>query len=133
MHLIVLTFLAYSHASFLSSMMLMLSVCQHLLRQPGQQTISDDLSSVKFGCDMLNLICEDEPSASHFVQLLIPFYHRVHTISLGLPLIINQDQFSQMRLGAILNPRISLDPIPLTLLIGQIIDAIRIPDHIGLS
>lgn len=101
--------------------MLLLSVCQYLLRQYGQETISNDLSKVKFGCDMLSSICEDEPSVSHFVKLMIPFHHRVQSISLGLPL----------RLGAVLNYPIVLNPIPIALLVGQIIGAIRIPDYIG--
>jgi hypothetical protein len=111
--------------------MLLLSVCQHLLRQPGQQTLSDDLSSVRFGCDMLNKIGEDEPSASYFAQSLTPFYFRVHDIAIGLSLIFDRDQTAQMRVDAVLNHPIALDPIPLTLLIGQIIDATRIPEHIG--
>jgi hypothetical protein len=120
-----------SHACFLSSMMLLLSVCQNLLRQSGQETISNDLSKVQFGCDMLSSICDDEPSASYFVQLIIPFYHRVQSISLRLPLIPPQDQAAQMKLGAVLNHPMAFDPVPLTLLVGQIIDALRIPDHLG--
>jgi lipopolysaccharide/colanic/teichoic acid biosynthesis glycosyltransferase len=108
--------------------MLLMSVCQHLLRQPDPQAIWNDLNSVQSGVQMLAQISGSSVAASFFLGLLDPLFRRTRQLTEEYGASSHLWRDLRMRVGTILNVTHTFDPSSVVILMSQLIDILQIPD-----
>jgi hypothetical protein len=113
--------------------MLLIGMCQSLLRLPDPSVISSELLSVQDNCTLLLHASETSKSALSFLRLLEPLYLRVKELTdevLG-----NTPHRTQLTVQvgstATSNDKHVFDPSVIVVLIGQLVEALQIQDIIG--
>jgi hypothetical protein len=120
-----------SHASFLSGIMLLLGICQNLLRQSHIEPILIDLLSVKDNCNMLGHVSESSSSGSSFHRLLEPLYLQTKDIVESFSRDSRPSLDNPMDINTIVNIEHLFDPSALVSLMGELINALHISDVSG--
>lgn len=104
-----------------------MGVCQNLLRQPDPNSIWNDLNSVQSGVQLLVQISSCSVSASFFSSQLDPLFRRTMQIAENYGAASHAWREIRMRVGAILNISHTFEPPNVVILMGQLIDILRIP------
>jgi hypothetical protein len=112
--------------------MLLIGVCLCLLRLPDPSVISSDLLSVQDNCMLLLHVSECSASALSFLRLLEPLYLQVQeSINGVLGNTPHQSELTvQLESTATSNNEHLFDPSVIVVLIGQLVEALRIHDII---
>lgn len=113
--------------------MLLIGVCQYLLRQPDPSVISSDLLSVQDNCTLLVHVSESSASALSFLRLLEPLYLRVKEITNEFLSNTPHRPDLVVQLGSIAASEDEhvFDPSVIVVLIGQLVEALHIHDIVG--
>lgn len=120
----------HSHTCYVSSIMLLLSICHHLLRGSIPVDIWDDLCIVQSNCEMLCYVSEYSNLASFFLQVLSPLYHQSKHFFEGGKAIKNEWDEFQIRVNPAFNDETEFHPQAVVSLMEQLIHISRVPDII---
>jgi hypothetical protein len=111
--------------------MLLIGICQNLLRQPDLEAISIDLMSVKDNCNMLVHVSESSSSGLSFLRLLKPLYLRTKDIVKGFAQASRPRLNNPMDINAVVNIERLVDPLGLVALMSELVNALHISDVSG--
>lgn len=121
---------SYSYASFISSDILILSICRSLLRIPDRDTILTDLSRVKSGLDLLASATNSSSTAAYFVRKLTPMYDQSKELASNFGALSHRWRDPRMSVHTVLNNHRLFDPSQVVVLLGEVVCALVIPDHL---
>jgi hypothetical protein len=110
--------------------MLLIGVCQYLLRQPDSSVLSSDLLSVQDNCTLLVHVSESSASALSFLRLLQPLYLRVKDIVNEVigKIPHRSDLTVHLDSTAAAEEEQVFDPSVIVILIGQLVEALHVHD-----
>lgn len=108
--------------------MLLMSVCQNLLRQPDPKAIWNDLNSVQSGVHLLVQIADSTASASFFSSKIDPLFRRTRQLAENYGAASHVWRDIRMRVGTILNATHMFEPSNVVVLMGQLVDILHLPD-----